>query len=78
MEAQDALMVTETIEGAHPKLTNYPLLSEDLLVPEEDGTYYKFAPGLAVTGFVLTPEQVAALKPVKYKSVNLDYWIVED
>jgi hypothetical protein len=66
--------VTETIEGAHPKHTDYPLLPGDLLV-RADGTWWKEAPGLAVGGFVLSEAQEATLKPVKFGSAGLDYWV---
>lgn len=59
----EGLVVTETIEGAHPKHETYPLLPGDLLIEEDDGTFYKFGPGLGVTGFVLTEDQRATLRP---------------
>lgn len=52
------LKVTERIDGAHPTLTDYPLLPGDLIIGQPDGTFYKFGPGLGVTGFELTPEQI--------------------
>lgn len=60
------LKVAETIRGAHPAkhLRDYPLLPGDVLTKDADGTYTKQAPGLGVVGFVLTPEQAAALEEV--------------
>lgn len=57
------LRVSEKIEDAHDKLTEYPLLPGDILTQAADGTYTKHAPGLGVCGFRLTPEQAAALEP---------------
>lgn len=56
------LRVTKQINGAHPKLTEYPLLPGDLLGKRDDGTFGKFGPGLGIEGFVLTPEQEASLE----------------
>ena len=53
--------VTQKIEGAQRKMPTYPLLPGDLLIEREDGTFYKFAPGLGVEGFILTEEQKATL-----------------
>ena len=66
--------VTETIWGAHPKLDAYPLLPGDLLVQDDDGTWGKEAPGLAVFGFVLNEEQVETLRPVEFGCAGLSYW----
>lgn len=57
-----ALVVTETIEGAHPKLTDYPLLRGDIVSQRADGTWGKYGPGLGIEGFRLTDEQVATLE----------------
>jgi hypothetical protein len=65
--------VTEKIEGAHPKLQKYPLLPDDLLVKDADGTWAKEAPGLCVVGFILTPEQEATLEPVRFGRHGLVY-----
>jgi hypothetical protein len=72
------LMVTEEIEGAHPKLANYPLLPEDLVSLYDDGTWAKVGPGMMVTGFVLSPEQVQKLKPVWLQSMHLNYHLIGD
>ena len=61
------------IDGAHPRLKEYYLLPEDLLVLEDDGTYTKVGPGMAVSGFELTSEQSAELEAVKYRFHGLDY-----
>lgn len=71
-------IVQETIEGAHPKLTDYPLLQNDLLVKDSDGSYAKECPGLAIVGFRLTPEQEASLMKVTYEVRGLDYKVIED
>lgn len=74
----NGLRVTEEIEGAHPTLKNYPLLPGDLLQKDDDGTFFKEAPGIAVGGFVLTPEQEANLEPVQFLRHGLDYQVLED
>lgn len=61
--AGSMLVVQEQIDSAHPLHTDYPLLPGDWLVKQEDGTFYKFAPGIGIIGFVLTAEQEAGLKP---------------
>lgn len=66
-------LVTERIDGAQPKMPKYYLLPEDLLVKEGDGTYAKECPGIAVVGFVLTPEQEATLRPVRFTRNGLNY-----
>jgi hypothetical protein len=70
--------VTKTIEGAHPKLSQYPLLPDDLLVKHLDGTWAKEAPGLCVVGFILTPEQEATLKQVEFRRAGLEYELIDD
>lgn len=72
---REGFLVTETIEGTHPKHPEYPLLKGDLLVEHEDGSFGKEAPGLCVVGFVLTEEQKATLKPVPFNSLGLYYQI---
>lgn len=69
--------VTEQIDGAHPKVPKYPLLVDDLLVKEGDGTWTKECPGLAAGGFVLTPEQEATLRPVEFEAYGLNYVVEE-
>lgn len=69
----DGHRVTETIRGAHPQHATYPLYPGDLLVKDAGGTWAKEAPGLGVVGFVLTPEQEATLKPVKFRRMGLSY-----
>lgn len=73
----DGFRVIETIEGAHPRVPRYPLLPDDLLVRTGPHTYTKECPGVAVTGFVLTPEQEKDLQPVKYSRDGLHYSIEE-
>jgi hypothetical protein len=66
--------VQERIDGAHPIHISYPLLPGDLLFRAEDGTWTKECPGLAVTGFVLTDEQVSNLNPREIKRNGLNYY----
>lgn len=66
-------LVTEKIEGAHPRMPEYHLQEGDLVVRNRDFTWYKMAPGLGVSGFELTDEQVAKLKPVLYSSDGLSF-----
>lgn len=70
-------VVTETIENALPKQGDYPLLNGDLLVLEDDGTYTKECPGLAIGGAVLTDEQKATLREVSFTVRGLNYMISE-
>lgn len=69
----DGFRVTETIDGAHPKVKRYPLLPGDLLVQTGHHTYTKECPGVAVNGFILTPEQEATLEPVRFTRNGLEY-----
>lgn len=71
--------VTEEMDDVHPFWKErYPLMPGDLLQKDDDGTFFKEAPGLAVGGFILTPEQEANLEPVKFLRHGLDYQILED
>lgn len=65
--------VTERIDSAAPKIPDYPLLPDDLLVREANGSFTKEAPGFCVGGFHLTPEQIATLHPVTFTTFGLDY-----
>lgn len=56
-------MVKETIEGAHPRHTNYPLLDGDVLTKNRNCTFTKHT-GMCVVGFILTREQESRLEPV--------------
>jgi hypothetical protein len=49
--------VLKTIEGANEKHPEYPLLEGDMLVEQADGSFFKTAPGLGISGFVLNDEQ---------------------
>lgn len=71
----EGYQVTERIEGAHPYF-DYPLLPGDLLTVEEGDTFMKEAPGLAVGGFTLTPEQVATLRKVDFQRLGLNYEVI--
>jgi len=66
-------VVTETMQDVFPKLPKYPLLPEDLLVKESNGSYMKVCPGMAVGGCYLTPEQESTLVEVEYESYGLSY-----
>lgn len=70
----DGYEVVETIDNAHPRHVDYPLLPGDLITRDDDGTFGKEAPGMCVLGFRLTDEQIARLKPVTYKAHGLDYY----
>lgn len=76
-EGLPGFVVTERVEQAHPTVRNYPLLPDDLLFRETDGTYTKECPGVAVVGFTLTPDQEATLKPVSFINYGLTYVIEE-
>jgi hypothetical protein len=68
----NGFVVTEEINGAR-RHDDYALLPGDLLVREEDGSYWKECPGLSIGGFHLTPEQVATLRAVEYQRLGLNY-----
>lgn len=68
-----AMMVTEDISGAHPKIVKYQLLPGDLLSRESSGTWKKFAPGIMIGGFNLSPEQEETLKVVRWRGSHLLY-----
>ena len=58
------LQVTEQIDDAHPVQVDYPLLPGDLITEEDEGTFVKIAPGLAISGFELSDMQRETLHPV--------------
>lgn len=62
-QGSGGFFVTETLEGCHPVHADYPLLRGDWINRRSDGTWGKIAPGLGIEGFILTPEQVAKLRP---------------
>lgn len=68
-------LLTTDIEGAHPRHVDYPLFEGDLICRDEDGTFTKECPGLAMSGFVLTDDQIAAMTPVEFSSFGLNYRI---
>ena len=72
---KDGYLVTSEIQHAHPRLPAYQLLPGDLLVKTGIQTYAKDAPGLAVEGFILDPEEEATLKLVRFTCTGLDYTI---
>lgn len=56
--------VTRELEGRHPLHERYPLLPGDLIIQDgRKGTWTKVAPGLGITGFVLTPDDLGVLEP---------------
>lgn len=65
--------VKAEIRGAQPMHPEYPLLPGDLLVRTPDGTFMKEAPGLAVGGFTLSPEQESDLEIVHFTRLGLAY-----
>lgn len=73
--SNEGFRVTERVDNAHPKLADYPLLPGDLLVRDGE-TWTKEAPGLAVLGFTLTPEQEATLTRVEFSRHGLAYTIL--
>lgn len=71
-----SLVVTKTIEGAHPQHPNYPLLEGDFVRRAGDGTWLKFFPGLSVGGFVLSDEDVQSLQPVWMTEERVLYEVI--
>lgn len=69
--------VTQKIAGANRNLPDYPLLPDDLLLPEGDGSFFKHGPGLGIGGFVLTDEQKATLERWSYETFGLDFRYLE-
>lgn len=67
-------LVTEEIQNAH-FILDYPLYEEDLLVEQEDGTFFKEGPGMGIGGFTLSEAQKTTLKPVNFRFVGIDYVI---
>jgi hypothetical protein len=55
--------VLVAMEGRRPDFPDYPLLPGDMIRGDEDGTWWKVAPGLAIGGFVLSENDVASLGP---------------
>lgn len=81
MKSNDGFLVMTRLDNVNrnPKLREkYPLLPEDLITREPDGTFMKEAPGFAVGGFELTDEQIAELKPVKFVCYGLEYKIITE
>ena len=77
MSAAEGCRVVREIAGANRTHPTYPLLPGDLLVQQADGSWMKEAPGLAVGGFVLTPEEVADLQPVGFLRAGLAYTVLK-
>ena len=75
--ANKGFLVTKEIVGAHRTMEDYPLYVDDLLTRSEDGTWFKEGPGLGISGFELTEDQVATLKPVDFKFYGLAYKIID-
>lgn len=78
MNIREGFLVTETVNGAHrnPSLASYPLLPDDIIIQDEDGSWFKECPGVAIGGFILTADQEATLKPVRFVVNGLSYSIV--
>ena len=75
----DGYLVTETLTDVHTKWPEYELLTGTLVLKSDDDTWRKEAPGLAIVGLELTPEQEATLQPVKYLwDGHLGYQILEE
>lgn len=73
------MMVTEEIEGAHPRHGSYPLLQGDIMQLYTDGTWAKVGPGLMVAGFVLSEEDVQKrMKAVWLQNANLAFHVLRD
>lgn len=73
----DGFLVPDGIDVTHPTIPGYDLLENDLIVKDDNGTWYKIAPGLAVSGFVLTQVQEALLAPVKYRADGLTFELMK-
>lgn len=71
-------LVSETFSGVHSIHRDYHLLPGDLLQHDEDGSYTKIAPGLAIAHFWLSSEQEAKLKAVRYQAQGLNFHILSD
>lgn len=82
IKAGTGVEVTEQIDNAHSKLTEYPLLPGDILFKREDGRWGKFGPGLGIEGFVLTDEQIENFtKPneeQRFGMGGMDYFLEGD
>ena len=59
----DCFRVSVEMIGVHPIYTDYPLMVDDVLCQDEDGTWSKQT-GLGIFGFTLSPEQEATLEPI--------------
>jgi len=70
--------VTQDIMNAHPKMPKVPLIEDDLLTKDDDGTWRIECPGIMISGFVLTPEQEATLKEVEFEHDGLAYRILKE
>ncbi|UDL16328.1 hypothetical protein SEA_ZOOMAN_44 [Microbacterium phage Zooman] len=73
------MMVTEEMNGRHPRHVDYPLLPGDSIQLYTDGTWAKVSPGLMVAGFVLSEEDVQTrMKAVWMQSANLAFHVLGD
>jgi len=76
--AMNGWTVTQKIEHAHALHPDYALYPGDLLVREADGARFtKEAPGLCISGFLLTAEEEETLKPVRFERRGLEYRVIE-
>lgn len=78
-EPRDGFLVMDDIEGARHPIDDYPLIQGDLLVKQEDGTYFKVCPGISLGGFRISEYALryGLVKPVKYRQRHLEYQIIE-
>lgn len=66
--------VTQRIDGANDTHPEYPLLPNDLLAREDDGTWTKVCPGLCIMGFVLSIKEIRTLRAREIYRDGLNYY----
>lgn len=77
-------LVTEEIRNCQPKWGDkFYLVPGDLIVQSTwkgaaPNTWQIEAPGPAISGIILTEEQVATLHEVEYEREHLTYWFTRD
>lgn len=77
-ELASAHEVTVRIADAVPLHPGYPLLPGDLLIRNEDDSYTKVAPGIAVGGIRLSDSQSSTLRPARFAVAGLNYYVEHD
>ena len=70
--------VTERLVAKNPFHPYYPLLPGDLLSRNPDGTWTKECPGLTISGFHLTDNEIATLVEGTFFVAGLTYIKVND